>query len=477
MISKVTHEESTLSWSEFLHEIHLPSLALVSLAVWLHAADTLVVATMLPFIVTDVGGQSLVGWSVALYEIGSIIAGAASALLVLRYGFRLPMSAAAVIFGIGCFISALGHTMPIVLAGRLLQGSGGGGLVAMGFVIVSVIFEKRYIARALAIVSAFWGMSAFLGPLIGGIFIEFATWRLGFAFFGMKAFSLAIWILLKSPKQSIKFECLDAHFPTARLGLLCASVIFIAVAGININPIRTTLLILCGLIAFALFLFQDVTASKNSRLLPPSPLDPRTPAGATLSMILALAIATIPITAFGPLLITAIYGASALTVGFIVASSSIAWTITAIAVSSAPERYDGRFILVGISLVIFSVPCFIFSVPHGSLWLIALSAAIEGGGFGIAWTFILRRTTSLSPLEESQRIAGALPTIQRFGYAIGAAYIGLVANAAGFLDMTTPAEAKIVAQIIFLACVPPALLALPGLWGIVRPQRKFSLLQ
>ncbi|MCY4306387.1 MAG: MFS transporter [Aestuariivita sp.] len=477
MKSNAIHEESTLSWSEFLREIHLPSLALVSLAVWLHAADTLVVATMLPSIVADIGGQSLVGWSVALYEIGSIMSGAASALLVLRYGLRLPMSIAAVIFGIGCFVSAIGNTMPIVLAGRLLQGSGGGGLVAMGFVIVSVVFERRYIARALAIVSAFWGMSAFLGPLIGGIFVEFATWRLGFAFFGLQALGLAIWIAWQSPKQHLEVEHHKTHFPTARLGLLCASVILVAVAGIDINPIKTTVLVFFGLIAFILFIFRDANAKTNSRLLPPSPLDPRTPAGATLSMILALAIATIPITAFGPLLITAIYGVSALTVGFIVASSSIGWTATAIAVSSAPERLDGLFILVGISLVIFSIPCFIFSVTHGSLWLIALSAAIEGGGFGIAWTFILRRTTSLSPPEESQRIAGALPTIQRFGYAIGATYIGLIANAAGFLDMTTPAEAKIVAQIIFVSCVPPGLLALPGLWGIVRPQRGFSLLQ
>lgn len=76
--------ETFVSWSEFLASPYAPSLALVCLAVWLHAADSLIVATMLPSIVAEIGGAALVGWAVSLYEIGSIVAGAASALLVVR---------------------------------------------------------------------------------------------------------------------------------------------------------------------------------------------------------------------------------------------------------------------------------------------------------------------------------------------------------------------------------------------------------
>lgn len=70
------------------------SLALVCLAVWLHAADSMIVATMLPSIVAEIGGAALVGRSVSLYEIGAISAGAASALLTMRFGLRAPMSMA-----------------------------------------------------------------------------------------------------------------------------------------------------------------------------------------------------------------------------------------------------------------------------------------------------------------------------------------------------------------------------------------------
>jgi len=349
----------------------------------------------------------------------------------------------------------------------------------MCFVTVSILFGRLCIARDLAIISAFWGLSAFMGPLIGGLFIEFANWRLGFGFFGLKAIGLAVWIGFHAPhgRQADQREDPKIRLPAARLALLSASILSVAIAGINVGPITSPVLIGIGLIAFVLFLRRDALAGDHSRLLPYAPLNPRTPAGATLSMILALSIATIPITASGPLLISAIHNPSALTIGYIVACSSIGWTITAIAVSSAPERLDALLITLGILLVILSIPGFIVTIPRGPLWLIAACAILEGGGFGIAWTFILRRTTALSPPEETQRIAGALPTIQRFGYAIGAAYIGLIANTAGFLEMSTPDHARSVAQIVFLACVPPALFSIPGLWGLVRPQPEFSLLK
>jgi len=70
---------------------------------------------------------------------------------------------AAALFGFGCILSAVSPTMPLLLTGRALQGLGGGGLVAMGFVAVGLIFPRRYIARAMAAVSTLWGNRRFRG--------------------------------------------------------------------------------------------------------------------------------------------------------------------------------------------------------------------------------------------------------------------------------------------------------------------------
>ena len=459
--------ETFVSWREFLGSPYAPSLALVCLAVWLHAADSLIVATMMPAIVGDIGGAALIGWSVSLYETGSIVAGAASALLTMRYGLRGPMSLAAALFAAGCVLSAISPTMPLLLAGRALQGLGGGGLVSMGFVAVGVIFPRRYTARTLAAVSTLWGVSAFLGPLIGGLFVEYANWRLGFGFFATQAFALSLWIAARSDPGRPERQSADAGFPLRRLAILSLAIILVASGGVEIDLARTTTCVAGGLICLAVFIRLDRNAAGN-RLFPLRPFDPRHTTGAALLMILSMTMATIAMTAFGPLLIIAVHGVSPLAAGYTVAFTAFGWTIMALVVSGSPERLDRRFIAIGMVVVASSTVGFVYAVPEGPVWLIALLAAIRGGGFGMAWTFILRRVTASCDPSEIHRVSGAIPTVQRLGYALGAAYLGIVANASGILKMETPAEAADVTRWIFLACLPFAGLGLFAMTSLVR---------
>ncbi|WP_347975000.1 hypothetical protein [Foliimonas ilicis] len=66
----------------------------------------------------------------------------------------------------------------------------------------------------------------------------------------------------------------------------------------------------------------------------------------------------------------------------------------------------------------------------------------------------------LAGANEVQRISGAIPTIQRLGYALGTAYVGIVANASGLLSIETAADAAKVARWIFASCVPFAAIGL-----------------
>ena len=182
------------SWREVFTRQHGPALALVCLGVWLHAAESLLVATMMPAIVSDIGGVEVVAWTIALYEIGSIVAGVTGGWLVIRHGVRLPMGVAAIVYAVGSAIAALAPSMWILLLGRILQGLGGGGLMALSFIAVGSLFPKRLIPRVMAAITTLWGVSSLAGPLIGGLFVEFSTWRGGFWFFTFQAGVLALWI-------------------------------------------------------------------------------------------------------------------------------------------------------------------------------------------------------------------------------------------------------------------------------------------
>lgn len=458
-----------VAWSEIATRDHAPALALVCLGVWLHAADGLIVATMLPAIVAEIGGGALVAWSVALYEIGSIVAGATGGFLALRYGLRLPMTLAGILFAIGCLVSAFAPTMPVLLSGRLLQGLVGGGLMALSFVAVSILFPPRLRARAMAAISALWGVSSFLGPLIGGLFVEYATWRAGFVFFAAQAFALALWIGFAAKLGARPPAAgLSNTVPVLRLAVLAAGIVSIAWAGIDIHPVSTPAFIAAGAVLLVVFVVLDGRAGPD-RLLPPVPFSLVTAHGSALTMVLAMSAATIAITAYGPLLVVAIHGVSAIVAGYLVACSAVGWTVFAIIVSGADPRHDPKYIAAGMALVVLSIIGFALAVPAGPVWLIAIVAVIEGGGFGIAWTFILRRVTTLSDPAETERVSGAIPTVQRLGYALGAAYIGIIANAAGFAEAGTADAFLPAARWVFLGSLPLALVGLVALARFVSP--------
>ena len=128
-------------------------------------------------------------------------------------------------------------------------------------------------------------------------------------------------------------------------------------------------------------------------------------------------------------------------------------------------------IVIGMTLVTISLPGYAFSLSLGPVWLIAIFATMQGGGFGTAWTFILRRAIKLAPLDEHERIASAIPTLQRLGYALGAAYAGILANAAGLTEQADSSVMFVIAWLLPLACLPAAAIGLVATYQFTRRQR------
>jgi MFS family permease len=313
-------------------------------------------------------------------------------------------------------------------------------------------------ARVLGCVAALWGASSFLGPLVGGGFVEYATWRWGFGAFALQAVLLGAWIgATRALGARPDPDGASGALPVARIAVLSAGVVLVAYAGLEVGAVATPALIAAGAACLAVFVQLDRRAG-TGRLLPARAFDPATVPGSALAMILLYAAGTIALTAYGPVLAVMIHGVSALVAGALVACSAVGWTLAAVLVSGAAPRHDPGFIAGGFSLVLISVLLLAWSMPVGPVWLIALSAVLEGGGFGMAWSFVLRRATAGAPAGEIARISGAVPTVQRLGYALGAGYLGLVANAAGFATAETAGQAAHAARWIFLACLPLALL-------------------
>ena len=100
-------------------------------------------ATTMPSAIEEVGGLELISWTFALYLAGSIAAAACMAFLVGRRGFRNTMIGAALVYCLGCMLIASAPGIAYLLAGRWIQGIGGGGMIALVYSPRSVFFQPN----------------------------------------------------------------------------------------------------------------------------------------------------------------------------------------------------------------------------------------------------------------------------------------------------------------------------------------------
>jgi MFS family permease len=450
----MTQLETAPAWREVAATGQLVQFVVLCLGVWLHAADSLLVATVMPQAVAQIGGVHLINWTLALYQLGSILAAAVTAPLASRIGLRAVLMLAASLYAVGCAASALAPEIATMLVGRLLQGLGGGSMAALVYVAICELFPERLWPRLMAIASTIWGGSALCGPLVGGLFAEAGMWRGAFwAFAGQ-----AVLVIIAAAFQPSRPAAARGGWAPAPLGVLIISAICVATAGATIGTWWPAPLAVGGLAL--LFLFARLDARQPHRLLPASALDLRRPAGSGLLTIFALAVATMPFSVYGPLLLGLGFGIGPLAAGYLVAAEAIAWTLASIASSGANVRTEPRLIGAGVSLVALGAIGYALAVPAGSIVGILACIIAQGAGFGMAKARIVTRIAASVPEAERGRAAASGSTAQTVGYAMGAAASGIAANAAGLDAGLGPAAAQSAGFWVFTAFVPVALLAL-----------------
>lgn len=460
-----TREESFFA---ILVEGGIGRVAILCLGVWLHAADSLLAATVMPSAVADIGGLEFIYWTIALYELGSIAAGFLAGQIALKFGLRFAMTGAALVYAVGCAASALAPDMSTMLVGRLLQGLGGGWMMALCHVGMTQMFPERHWPKLLALIAATWGVSALTGPLVGGAFATLGLWRGAFVAFGGQALIFAglAYALLGDTRAE---DILDAVLPWRRLLLVGAGIMVILVAGIHPEPLLALVLVAVGLACLAVALKLD--AAGRGRLLPHRPFALDANWGLGFLMVLTLSTATVSFTVYGPLLMEEMYGITPFAAGLMIAVESVSWTIAAIVFVNAGPKLEPWLIRIGALCISGGVLGFALVMQSGPVLALVPWAILQGAGFGMAWAFILRRIVTSVPDSERERAAAAAPTLQMVGYAVGAALSGIVANAVGLGAGLSPEALDRTAVWVFAAFLPIAAIGCLAAWRLAaRPQ-------
>ena len=152
----------------------------VLLSMLLAALDQTIVAPAMPTIGGALGHAEYLPWIVTGYLLTATAVAPLYGKLSDVYGRRPIIYAAILIFLAGSLISAMAPNMLVLVAGRAVQGIGGGGLFALAQTVIGDLVPPRERARYAAWIAGTWAVASIAGPLLGGTFAEHLHWSLIF---------------------------------------------------------------------------------------------------------------------------------------------------------------------------------------------------------------------------------------------------------------------------------------------------------
>jgi EmrB/QacA subfamily drug resistance transporter len=150
------------------------------LAMFLSALNQTIVATVLPTIGREFGDFENLSWVIIAYLLSSTVVSPLYGKLSDIHGRRATMLVAIGLFIAGSAAAAAAPNMAMLIAGRTLQGLGGGGIVPLTQTTIADMITPRERGRYQAYMGTSWIVAGTLGPAAGGVIAEHLHWSIIF---------------------------------------------------------------------------------------------------------------------------------------------------------------------------------------------------------------------------------------------------------------------------------------------------------
>lgn len=205
-------------WSARYRATTIGMLTLVTVAAFEHLG----VSTAMPRMVADLHGEALYSWPFTAFLVASVMATVLSGQFCDRFGPGLALLVGPGVFLAGLIASGVADGMPLLLAGRVLQGLGLGTQVVAIYVLVALVFPHRSRPAVFGLLAAAWVVPSLVGPTAAGLITEHVGWR--WVFLGIAPFALLGLALLVPVIRTLPEVDRDAPRSTVRRGVALAAV-------------------------------------------------------------------------------------------------------------------------------------------------------------------------------------------------------------------------------------------------------------
>ncbi len=392
----------------------------IMLPMFLAVADQTIVATALPAIASSLGDVERVSWVVVSYLIANTIAAPVYGRLGDSFGRRRMMLAALALFMVGSVLCALAPNIEYLTATRVLQGLGGGGLMALSQALVGETIPPRQRGRYQGYLAGVSVSSSTFGPVAGGYLTEAFGWQSIFLV-NVPLGLAAVALVLRLPVRPGDRRRTTFDIPGLVLFTMFVSPVILALEQVQRMDVRILPMIV-GLLAFgaaAVFLLAWQERLSTSPLIPPA-LFKEPSVWRSDGLAACHGAALVSLITFLPIYLRAVRGIAPAETGLLLLPLTFGVGLGSLITGQLVTR-TGRtavFPSYGLMAATLGLLFLAFRVPHLSLtqlpWVFGCTTLFMGTVMGVVQVTV--------QAVAGQRMLGAGAAMVQFSRSVGAAF-------------------------------------------------------
>lgn len=418
--------------------------------IFLAAMQALAVTTVMPVVSADLGGQNLYAVAFAGTLATSVIGMVGLGAWCDRRDPVMPLATAVALFVAGLVVAGIAPTMEVLVAGRLLQGLGTGGMTVSLYVVVARVYPGALHGRVFAAFSAAWVVPSLIGPFLAGAVADYLHWR--WVFLGVGGLTVVAFTMVYLRLHGLSLTTSDPARDPVAARLAWATVLAVGALALSLAGEAGAFSPLVVLVAVVLI------GVAVRPLMPRGTLTARRGLPSVVLMRGLIAGALFGAEIYVPYLLIADYGFSSTWAGLGLTAAALLWALAADVQGRYGDRIgNARITLAGVGMLAASTAmAAVSAAAHLPAWVLIVTWAFAGGGMGLMYPRLTVLTLAYSNPQNQGFNSAALSIFDAVGSSAAIAVMGftfvlLTATDAGF-------------PVVFLVATALALLALiPGL--------------